>query len=73
MRDSDAPANKNAELGKAVTVKRSADVNNGPMQAFKRAVSLFFTKDMALLSVAFFYMGNLTKNSLVNVVVGGDL
>jgi len=36
--------------------KRQAHVH-GPLQAFKRSIMLFFTKDMGLLSVAFFYIG----------------
>lgn len=51
MKDSDSSSD-----GMAVNNRRS-EATYGPLQAFKRSVRLFFTKDMGLLFVAFFYMG----------------
>lgn len=37
---------------------------NSPMNAFKNAVRLFMTREMLLLSVAFFYTGEMTVQYL---------
>lgn len=52
MKDSDPERNTKNEDG---TVNQTV---HGPIEAFQRSIKLFFTKDMGLLSVAFFYMGN---------------
>ena len=55
VRDSDRDVGS-TEKGNG-TVKIEANVAQGPLDAFKRSVKLFFSKDMGLLSVAFFYIG----------------
>lgn len=57
MKDSDASRNiPKSEDG--VVSTRGAQAPQGPLDAFLRSIKLFFTKDMGLLSVAFFYIGN---------------
>jgi hypothetical protein len=57
MKDSDASRNTpKSEDG--VVSTRGAQAPQGPLDAFLRSIKLFFTKDMGLLSVAFFYIGN---------------
>ena len=56
MKDSDASRNSKSEDG--VVSAQGAQASQGPLDAFLRSIKLFFTKDMGLLSVAFFYIGN---------------
>ena len=35
--------------------------HNGPLEAFKTSVKLFISRDMAILSFTFFYIGKLVK------------
>ncbi|XP_046439312.1 UNC93-like protein MFSD11 [Daphnia pulex] len=56
VKDSDASRNTpKSEDG--VVSTRGAQAPQGPLDAFLRSIKLFFTKDMGLLSVAFFYIG----------------
>lgn len=63
MKDSDPGRHSNgrSEEGTEGTVVRRAEPTQGPMEAFLRSIKLFFTKDMGLLSVAFFYIGKLSE------------
>lgn len=58
MKDSDAARNSNSKSGDGPVATRGAQLTQGPLDAFLRSIKLFFTKDMGLLSVAFFYIGN---------------
>lgn len=53
MSDSDANRNSNTEDG---SVRRVENLP-GPLDAFKNSIKLFFTKDIGLLSLTFFFMG----------------
>jgi hypothetical protein len=57
MSDSDASRNSasNTEDG---AVRRVENLP-GPLDAFKNSIKLFFTKDIGLLSLTFFFMGKL--------------
>jgi len=57
MKDSDASRNPSKSEDGVVST-RGAQASQGPLDAFLRSIKLFFTKDMGLLSVAFFYIGN---------------
>lgn len=57
MRDSDAARNTNERDEDGALSNRRPGAVQGPLEAFKRSIKLFFTKDMGLLSVAFFYIG----------------
>lgn len=59
MKDSDPGRNINAKSEEGTVVNRRTEATQGPMEAFTRSIKLFFTKDMGLLSVAFFYIGKL--------------
>ena len=60
MRDSDQGRNASKDAsGDETVVNRRTEVAQGPLEAFQRSIKLFFTKDMGLLSVAFFYIGKL--------------
>lgn len=58
MKDSDAARNSNSKSGDGPGATRGTQLTQGPLDAFLRSIKLFFTKDMGLLSVAFFYIGN---------------
>ncbi|KZS04435.1 Protein unc-93 A [Daphnia magna] len=57
MKDSDAARNSNSKSGDGPMATRGTQLAQGPLDAFLRSIKLFFTKDMGLLSVAFFYIG----------------
>lgn len=40
------------------TGERISDISNAPKQAFKRAFSIFATKNMLLLCISFWFTGN---------------
>lgn len=61
MKDSDPDRSTKNEDG---TVNR---VTQGPLEAFKRSIKLFFTKDMGLLSIAFFYIGSLFNHNIFHL------
>lgn len=58
MKDSDAGRNSSSKNEDGTITNRRTEVAQGPMDAFLRSIKLFFTKDMGLLSIAFFYIGN---------------
>lgn len=53
---SDSDANRNPASTTEEGVARRNDVP-GPVDAFKNSIKLFFTKDIGLLSLTFFFMG----------------
>lgn len=55
MKDGDRSSSDDEDVGAVQKKVQTAAL--GPLDALKRSVRLFFSVDMALLSVAFFYIG----------------
>lgn len=72
MKDSDAARNSISKSGDGAVATRGAQSNQGPLDAFLRSIRLFFTKDMGLLSVAFFYIGKLNVKQEIKHFILND-